>query len=32
LLARRVESGWQPTCSLLKEGARVLGHAAKLKA
>jgi hypothetical protein len=30
LLARRLELGWQPTCSLLKEGAKVLGHAARL--
>jgi hypothetical protein len=30
LLARRVAFGWKPTCSLLKEGPRVLGHAAHL--
>jgi hypothetical protein len=30
LLARRVALGWKPTCSLLKEGPKVLGHAATL--
>jgi hypothetical protein len=30
LLARRVTLGWTPTCSLLKDGPRVLGHAACL--
>jgi hypothetical protein len=30
LLTRRVELGYTPTCSLLKEGATVLGHAACL--
>jgi hypothetical protein len=30
LLARRVALGWTPTCSLLKEGPRVLGHAARM--
>jgi hypothetical protein len=30
LLARRLELGWKPTCSLLKEGPKVLGHAACL--
>jgi hypothetical protein len=30
LLTRRVAAGWAPTCSLLKGGPRVLGHAAVL--
>jgi hypothetical protein len=30
LLARRVALGWKPTCSLLKGGPKVLGHAASL--
>jgi hypothetical protein len=30
LLARRVAIGYVPQCSLLKEGPRVLGHAAAL--
>lgn len=30
LLSRRVESGWTPRPSILKEGDRVVGHAACL--
>jgi hypothetical protein len=30
LLAWRVKNGWEPTPSLLKEGPRILGHAACL--
>ncbi|HKI36674.1 MAG TPA: hypothetical protein VKA46_32765 [Gemmataceae bacterium] len=30
LLARRVEDGWHPVPSRLKEGAVILGHAACL--
>jgi len=30
LLRWRVERGWEPTPSLLKEGQRILGHAACL--
>jgi hypothetical protein len=28
LLAKRLESGWQPRPSMLKDGDRVVGHAA----